>query len=83
MGETHKRALTIPEQNLFENYLNRYGKAQHQGTLNKAIRRMIRDCNDEILTKNPNAVLLLPSFSCHSLRHTYATNFTVFRQIQA
>ena len=54
-------------------FVNRYGKAQHQGTLNKAIRRMIRDCNDEILTKNPNAVLLLPNFSCHSLRHTFTT----------
>lgn len=28
-------------------FVNRYGKTQHQGNLNKAIRRIIRDCNDE------------------------------------
>ena len=47
---------------------------QHQGTLNKALRRIIRDCNQEILEKETkgNAVLL-PRFSCHILRHTFAT----------
>lgn len=54
-------------------FVNRFGATQYQGTLNKAIRRIIRDCNDEILTKDPNAKLLLPNFSCHSLRHTFAT----------
>ena len=28
-------------------FINRFGQAQHQATLNKAIRRIIRDCNDE------------------------------------
>lgn len=55
-------------------FVNRYGNPQHQGTLNKALRRIIRDCNDEILLKakkkNP---LLLPAFSCHILRHTFTT----------
>ena len=32
-------------------FINRYGDVQHQGTLNKAIRRIIRDCNDEVLLK--------------------------------
>lgn len=54
-------------------FVNRFGGVQHQGTLNKALRRMIRDCNDEILNKNPNAEILLPRFSCHSLRHTFTT----------
>lgn len=54
-------------------FVNRFGGVQHQGTLNKAIRRIIRDCNDELLNKNPNAEVLLPSFSCHSLRHTFTT----------
>ena len=31
--------------------MNRFGNVQHQGTLNKAIRRIIRDCNDEVLMK--------------------------------
>lgn len=54
-------------------FINRFGYVQHQGTLNKAIKRIIRDCNDEVLLEgNPNAVLL-PPFSCHSLRHTFTT----------
>ena len=52
-------------------FLNRFGCAQHQGTMNKAIRAIIRDCNDEQLQKGEK--LLLPKFSCHSLRHTMAT----------
>ena len=47
--------------------------AQHQANLNKAIRRIIRDCNDEELLKDENASVLLPHFSCHSLRHTFTT----------
>ena len=54
-------------------FVNRYGHTQHQGTLNKAIRRIIRDCNDEVLLKDENAEVLLPHFSCHSLRHTFTT----------
>ena len=37
------------------------------------IRRIIRDCNDEQLLKDENAKVLLPHFSCHSLRHTFTT----------
>ena len=44
---------------------------QHQGTLNKALRRIIRDCNDKQLLNNKTT--LLPNFSCHSLRHTFVT----------
>jgi len=56
-------------------FVNRYGMVQNQGNLNKAIRRIMRDCNDEVLEKfgadsNP---ILLPHFSCHILRHTFAT----------
>ena len=54
-------------------FLNRFGQPQHQATLNKAIRRIIRDCNDEQLLKDENAKVLLPHFSCHSLRHTFTT----------
>lgn len=32
-------------------FLNRFGQPQHQSTLNKAIRRIIRDCNDEQFLK--------------------------------
>lgn len=54
-------------------FVNRFGKTQHQGTVNKAIRRIIRDCNDAEFEKNSNPKVLLPQFSCHSLRHTFTT----------
>lgn len=54
-------------------FINRYGHTQNQQTLNKAIRRIIRDCNDAELIKDENATVLLPHFSCHSLRHTFTT----------
>lgn len=56
-------------------FLNRFGGVQHQGTLNKAIRRIIRDCNDEVLAKakDVDTPVLLPRFSCHTLRHSFTT----------
>ena len=55
-------------------FVNRFGNVQHQGTLNKAIRRIIRDCNDEVLMKGEDDPVLLPYFSCHTLRHTFTTH---------
>ncbi len=54
-------------------FINRFGNCQHQGTLNKALRRIIRDCNDRQLEKDGKNAVLLPNFSCHSLRHTFVT----------
>ena len=54
-------------------FLNRNGQSHRQTTLNKAIKRIIRDCNDAQLLENPEAEVLLPNFSCHSLRHTFTT----------
>lgn len=54
-------------------FVNRFGNVQHQGTLNKAIKRIIRDCNDEQFLKSDNPKVLLPHFSCHTLRHTFTT----------
>lgn len=54
-------------------FINRFGNLQHQGTLNKALRRIIRDCNDSQLMKGRKNLVLLPNFSCHSLRHTFTT----------
>ena len=55
-------------------FVNRFGNPQNQSTLNKALRRIVRDCNDEILekSKKANPVLLL-RFSCHSRRHAFTT----------
>lgn len=52
-------------------FANRFGGLLYQGTLNKALHRIIRDCNLEQIEKGSD--LLLPNFSCHSLRHTFAT----------
>ena len=54
-------------------FVNRFGNVQNQGTLNKAIKRIIRDCNYAVLSKEEDEPLLLPPFSCHSLRHTFST----------
>lgn len=55
-------------------FINRFGNVQHQGTLNKALRRIIRDCNYEVLDKNSgDDAVILPKFSNHSLRHTFTT----------
>jgi integrase len=56
-------------------FVNRFGNVQHQGTLNKALRRIIRDCNEDVLekAKDNKPRVLLPKFSCHTLRHTFTT----------
>ena len=56
-------------------FINRFGGVQHQGTLNKALRRIIRDCNYEVLDEMQEGqeTILLPKFSNHSLRHTFTT----------
>lgn len=56
-------------------FINRFGGVQHQGTLNKALRRIIRDCNYAVLDKNQGKKnpVTLPRFSNHSLRHTFTT----------
>ena len=57
-------------------FVNRFGGTQHQGTLNKALRRIIRDCNYVAMDKhkgNEDEIVLLPKFSNHTLRHTCTT----------
>ena len=54
---------------------NRDGNLHNQSSLNNAIHRIRRDCNDEILLnrKTDKEPVLLPYFTCHHLRHTFAT----------
>lgn len=57
-------------------FVNRFGYIQHQGTVNRALKRIIRDCNINEIDKAGGVkddLVLLPNFSCHSLRHTMAT----------
>lgn len=56
-------------------FVNRDGVVQNLGNLNKAIQRISRDCNCEIIEMQgiDSDPVLLPHFSCHNLRHTFAT----------
>lgn len=55
-------------------FVNRFGSVQHQGTLNKALKRIIRDCNYEVFENGlKEGATTLPNFSNHSLRHTFTT----------
>ncbi len=55
-------------------FVNRFGNVHNQGTLNRTLRRIIRDCNYEVLDKvNGTDAVILPKFSNHSLRHTFTT----------
>ncbi len=78
MEKAYQRAVGLTCNVVIDGYtdfifLNREGGTFHQGTLNKTIRRIIRDCNDEVLMKEEENPVLLPHFSCHSLRHTFTT----------
>lgn len=56
-------------------FLNDDGHIRGQGNLNKAIKRIMRDCNDKVLLEHDldTDPVLLPNFSCHNLRHSFAT----------
>jgi integrase len=56
-------------------FVSRWGSVQHQDNLNEAIRRIIRDCNFKVLEKCciDKEPVLVPYFTCHILRHTFAT----------
>lgn len=87
MLDSVKKALEIERQYQTENnisstavvdgysdfvFFNRFGNVQHQGTLNKALRRIIRDANLDALNRDDGTVLL-PKFSCHNLRTSFCT----------
>lgn len=56
-------------------FINRFGQVLSQSAVNKALQRIVRDCNLEILEKHKgdDAPELVPSISSHHLRHTFAT----------
>ena len=56
-------------------FINRFGLCQDQSTLNEAIKRIVRDCNIQIIERTPPDSMphLVPAFSNHVLRHTFAT----------
>ena len=55
-------------------FVNRFGDVQSRETLNKALKRIVRDCNHAEMEKyNGAPPVLLPAFSNHILRHTFTT----------
>ena len=56
-------------------FLNRFGLVYAQTTLNAALKRIVSDCNEQVLEKTEpgKKPLLLPSIHCHMLRHTFGT----------
>ena len=56
-------------------FVGRYGHVRNQSTINSAIHRMVKNINLDILEKNglDSDPVLIPDFTCHILRHTFAT----------
>ncbi len=57
-------------------FVTRFGNVQRHTNLNKALKRIMRDCNDQVLLNHKSTKkepVLLPDFSCHTLRHSFAT----------
>ena len=57
-------------------FCSRYGRPYHQAPINKAIQRIVRDYNTEETGRaeaENREPFLLPHFSCHHIRHTFAT----------
>ena len=72
--KTHPCKYSVDGYNDFV-FVNRFGETLHQDVLNKALRRIIRDCNAKTQASSYASKLpMLPQFSCHTLRHTFCTN---------
>ena len=57
-------------------FQNRFGEVPNPGTVNAAIKRIVANYNaGEVLNakKERRDAMILPDFSCHHLRHTFAT----------
>jgi integrase len=57
-------------------FLNQFGDVLNQSSVNRAIKRILEYYNyeeDLAATKEGREPVLLPKFSCHVLRHTFAT----------
>lgn len=58
-------------------FINRFGEILNLGVLNKALKRIVRDCNEQVLNDSNGRkdIVLLPHISCHIFRHTLATRY--------
>ena len=53
-------------------FLNRFGQTLNEGTVNKVIKRILRDCNLELIDCG-KADKTITGVTCHVFRHTFAT----------
>jgi len=59
-------------------FLNRYGNVHNPQTINRAISRIVQAHNIEeieLAEKKKREPVIIPHFSCHNLRHTFATRY--------
>ena len=59
-------------------FKNRYGGAYHEGPINDAIHRVVKNYNEEEkrkAEKENREPYLIPDFSTHDMRHTFCTRF--------
>lgn len=59
-------------------FKNRFGYVHNPHAINRAIKRIYESCNKqeaERAAKEHRQPILIPHFTCHSLRHTFCTRF--------
>ena len=56
-------------------FVNRFGETLHQGTVNRALKRIITDANLDALERNKrgDSIPILPAISSHGLRKSFIT----------
>ena len=58
-------------------FVNRFGNVFNQSTINKALKAMIKKCNEQILMRDKGKQdNLIPKISAHKLRKSFATRTT-------
>ena len=54
-------------------FLNRFGRVYHEGTVNRAIHRIVKASNAEVDTGKVDEKYRIRDFTAHCTRHTFAT----------
>ena len=68
----HICCLSVVDSHTDFAFLNRFGNVHNQSSLNRALTRIVEKYNASQMFDESKASVLLPHFSCHVLRHTYA-----------
>lgn len=79
LAEKHRQAEADNESCMVINgisdfvFLNRFGKVYHEGTVNRAIHRIVKASNAEIDAGKVDEKYRIRDFTAHCTRHTFAT----------